>query len=436
MRNSSGTLFEVIAGNTGPKHIAVIGSGGKTGTIQRLAKEARRAGKKAVINTTTKMWLPDLPVAQSAAEAAEMLKTESVVWAGSVLAKEGKLAALPLEEEKQLEGLADLILTEADGSRGLPLKYPGKNEPVIPKSADLILILLGLDCLGRPLREVCHRPETIPESLDVRQEEPVTPALAAKILKTGYLNPLPTVPFFILLNASERQPEESDISALAQRLPAGHCLIWLKDGRILTDSEIKTAEEPLMDKRSLRIGAVLMASGAGKRFGGDKLFAKVKGRTLIERTMENIPAETFEKILVVSKDERILELSKRYGFTPVANAAPEEGISSSVRLGTQGLAGLDAAMYFVCDQPYLTADTVRALVRRAEEEPGKIIVPEAEGRRGNPCIFPAAYFQELMALRADTGGKAVISQHPQAVRTLTVPMRELLDIDKKEDLPT
>ena len=184
----------------------------------------------------------------------------------------------------------------------------------------------------------------------------------------------------------------------------------------------------------MRIGAVIMAAGLGERFGGDKLFAGIGGKTMIENTLQQIPKETFETVVVVAKDERILLLGQKYGYTSVRNENPEEGISGSIRLGTERVQNLDAAMYLVCDQPYLTEEVIRNLAEAAKEEPERIIVPEAEGRWGNPCVFPKKFFEALLELTGDTGGKAVIRKNQDSVRTVTVPAKSLMDIDRKEDL--
>ena len=63
-----------------------------------------------------------------------------------------------------------------------------------------------------------------------------------------------------------------------------------------------------------------------------------------------------------------------------------------------------------------------------------IFAPEAEGRRGNPVLFPAALFEELLQVTGDRGGRQVIAAHPDLLRTVTVPAAELKDIDTKEDM--
>ena len=56
------------------------------------------------------------------------------------------------------------------------------------------------------------------------------------------------------------------------------------------------------------------------------------------------------------------------------------------------------------------------------------------GVRGNPCVFPARFFPELLALEGDRGGSAVIKSHPDALRLFEAPARELLDVDTPEAL--
>ncbi|MBQ7754245.1 MAG: hypothetical protein IJR78_00760, partial [Clostridia bacterium] len=59
---------------------------------------------------------------------------------------------------------------------------------------------------------------------------------------------------------------------------------------------------------------------------------------------------------------------------------------------------------------------------------------EAEGKRGNPVIFPASLFPELVQISGDKGGRRVIAAHRDLLRTVQVPAWELKDIDRKEDM--
>ena len=64
----------------------------------------------------------------------------------------------------------------------------------------------------------------------------------------------------------------------------------------------------------------------------------------------------------------------------------------------------------------------------------KIIVPVSGGKRGNPCIFPRRYFEELSKLCGDKGGRRVIEKHMDDVEYVRAEEYELFDIDTAEDM--
>jgi probable selenium-dependent hydroxylase accessory protein YqeC len=67
------------------------------------------------------------------------------------------------------------VLVEADGSRGLPFKAPADHEPVIPSSATLVVVVVGIDALGRPIGETAHRAERVLALTGRSVDDPVTP---------------------------------------------------------------------------------------------------------------------------------------------------------------------------------------------------------------------------------------------------------------------
>jgi len=179
-----------------------------------------------------------------------------------------------------------------------------------------------------------------------------------------------------------------------------------------------------MDMRA--VACVLLAAGAGSRFGGGKLLAEFGGERLFERAMNVLPKELFSRVAVVSGCEDILA---------VRNSAPEKGVSLSIRLGLEAAKPCSAVLFLVCDQPLLRKESVLRILEAGAAHPERIIAPEGpDGRLGNPCLFPAAYFPELAALEGDRGGKRVIRAHPEAVLTVPLPEEELFDTDTKEDL--
>ena len=107
------------------------------------------------------------------------------------------------------------------------------------------------------------------------------------------------------------------------------------------------------------------------------------------------------------------------------NQQADQGQSASIRLGAERLVAdpqVDAAIFSVVDQPFLTSAIFETLISAWAMRPATICVATYAGQRGNPALFPRAYFEELMALRGDVGGRDVVRGHPDAVHE--VPMSD------------
>ncbi len=158
---------------------AIVGGGGKTTLMLRLAAELSKKGT-VIVCTTTHIRAPEnMPLLLNAGEAAlkDALEKHRVICAGE--REEGKLIAprLPMET---LITLADYVLVEADGSKGLPLKAHASHEPQIPACAKRVLYVVGADGIGKPVFEAAHRPELYAALIGKTAEHIVTPEDAAR----------------------------------------------------------------------------------------------------------------------------------------------------------------------------------------------------------------------------------------------------------------
>ena len=93
-----------------------------------------------------------------------------------------------------------------------------------------------------------------------------------------------------------------------------------------------------------------------------------------------------------------------------------------------------AVLFQVSDQPMLRRETVAAEVDFFRQHPDKLVGLSHNGVRGNPCIFPAAYFPELLALTEDHGGSSVIRRHGEDLLLFEAPALELEDADTRQAL--
>lgn len=191
---------------------------------------------------------------------------------------------------------------------------------------------------------------------------------------------------------------------------------------------MKNSEQPA-------IGCVILAAGSSIRFGENKLFAQIDGKSMIERAFEAVPADQLCDIVVVTQYDRIVSLAGSYGFRYILNRHPELGLSRSVMLGTEALKDrCGGILYLVSDQPRLKRDSISRMLDVFRKHPDSIVGMSSGGKRGNPCVFPKAYFDELCNLSGDKGGRTVIEQHEDDLILFEVSDIELTDIDTPDDL--
>lgn len=150
--------------------VALVGGGGKTGAMLTISRELADGGWRVLASTTTRVGpsvSASMPVLTMMGEEPPVELSQAMSECGRVFLSagqgtDGKLLGLDpwiLTDIKERR-LADVVIVEADGARQLPLKAPGKHEPLIPLGADLVLPVAGLDALGRPIEEgSVHRPE-------------------------------------------------------------------------------------------------------------------------------------------------------------------------------------------------------------------------------------------------------------------------------------
>lgn len=185
----------------------------------------------------------------------------------------------------------------------------------------------------------------------------------------------------------------------------------------------------------MKVGGVLLASGAGTRFGGNKLLVPVEGVPLYRRAMDTLAGAGLDRLAVCSAYSEVLELSAALGFAPIFNPSAAEGVSASIRLGLSAMDGMDGVLFSVCDQPRLTTESIIRLKNAFLESKTALCALSWRGVRGNPVIFPRDLFGELAALTGDTGGGAVIRAHPDRLMLVEASSpRELADVDTPADL--
>ena len=184
------------------------------------------------------------------------------------------------------------------------------------------------------------------------------------------------------------------------------------------------------------VWAIVLAAGAGSRFGGGKLLARLGGRPIIETVLDNLREAPVDKtIVVVGADaQRLREVCVRYGVRTVTNREWERGQSRSFLAGLRECGGR-AAVVLLGDQPFVGADAVERLVA-AFAQGANVAVATYGGKRRNPVLFSREVWPLLEAeLAGDEGARSVLRRHPELV--VEVPCEGVgdpTDVDTREDL--
>lgn len=183
--------------------------------------------------------------------------------------------------------------------------------------------------------------------------------------------------------------------------------------------------------------ALILAGGAGRRFGGGKLLADLAGAPVIRRVADAVAAAGFGEMVIVTGAEDARIRTALNGVAARIRNAPDwaEGMAATLRAGIATLAP-DAAgvCVFLGDMPLVPVQACPALIKAAAAA-GYAARPRVDGKPGHPVAFTRAAFADVMQLSGDQGATALLKQRRDAVAYLdTDESGALTDIDTPADL--
>lgn len=187
------------------------------------------------------------------------------------------------------------------------------------------------------------------------------------------------------------------------------------------------------ERRYFMISAIVMASGLSKRMGENKLKLLIDGKEMYKYTVDLVAEMDFRPKILVSNDEEILNYGKEKGFEVFDNPNADIGKSESIRIGVENSPEkLEGYMFFVCDQPFVSKETVEKITETFHKDPTKITVPYYDGKRGAPMLFPANSREGLLGLKGDEGGVLLLEEQ-SVEKVLIEEGMEHTDIDTPKD---
>ena len=185
------------------------------------------------------------------------------------------------------------------------------------------------------------------------------------------------------------------------------------------------------------IGALILAAGGSKRLGSPKQLVMRDGETLVRRAAKAASAAGARPVMVVLGADAAQvspELAKLRHVRTVINEHWATGLASSLATGLRALmeiAGCDAVLVMLADQPMVDAPALRKLIAAFNRE-HRIVAAAYAGTVGVPAIFGCEHVRDLMRLTGDRGAGQWLRSHPDKVTTVSLPEAEV-DVDTMTD---
>ncbi len=425
--------------------VSLVGAGGKTTAMFRLAHELVSLGWR-VVTTTTTMIRPPTPdqSEETILEADPTLLLQKVeraleshhhltVATRQKQDEKGKLVGLQPELVSKLATLPSIeaLIVEADGARGRSLKAPAPHEPPVSPATSILVPMMAIDALSQPLDEkIAHRPELIARLTGASLGDLITPEVAAQVIahpEGGLKNAPPSARLTPLINKVDSSTLAS-AQEVAQHLISAHSIDRVLLGAV-------TEPEPVLECWT-KVAGIILAAGESRRLGHPKQLLPLGEKTMLEHVVEVALSSPLQEVVVILgyRAEEMRPLLK--GVKVVVNEEWPQGMSGSLRVGLGALSPhFEACLFFLADQPKVAPQLVESIVSRHRRTLAPIVAPRFRGRRGNPVLFARPLFPELSSLQGEEGGRSLIEKHGHLVEWVEVDSADyFLDIDTQEDL--
>ena len=182
----------------------------------------------------------------------------------------------------------------------------------------------------------------------------------------------------------------------------------------------------------MRIGALVLAAGAGRRFGGIKQLAEVDGRPLLEHALLAVKVLSPRVVVLGHAADAVRTRVDLHGARSVLCEDWEEGQAASLRFGIAALGEVDAAVIALGDMPGVTPAAIDAVVGAWDGEADAARATYA-GRPGHPVLLSRTLLDRAAELRGDVGFRPLLER--ARVREVECGhLADPADIDTREEL--
>lgn len=166
----------------------------------------------------------------------------------------------------------------------------------------------------------------------------------------------------------------------------------------------------------VKVGAVVLAAGASRRFGSDKRFHDLDGMPMLARTLGAYRSVFADVAAVLRPGEAAAaELVAAANCRVVLAPDAALGQSRSLAAGVAAMAACDGLLIGLGDMPLVEPATLHRLATALAAAPDYVVRPRCRGRAGNPIAFPAALFDAMQRLNGDQGARRIVAEHERVL---------------------
>uniref|UniRef100_A0A2U9IKQ3 4-diphosphocytidyl-2C-methyl-D-erythritol kinase n=1 Tax=Acidianus sulfidivorans JP7 TaxID=619593 RepID=A0A2U9IKQ3_9CREN len=182
----------------------------------------------------------------------------------------------------------------------------------------------------------------------------------------------------------------------------------------------------------MRIGAVVLAAGEGKRFEGNKLLVQIKGKPVIKYVLNSLG--NLERVVIVGKYAKEL-LDYLDNEVVIYNPYWNKGISTSIKLGIRFYSDYDGVLIVLGDMPLVTKNDIDNIISKFDDK-CYAVIPEYNSTLGNPVLLSSKLFGKLMSIEGDQGAKQILRniEEKEKIYTVKCGIGVITDVDTKEDV--
>jgi len=188
-----------------------------------------------------------------------------------------------------------------------------------------------------------------------------------------------------------------------------------------------------------RVGCIVLAAGAGHRFGGHKLVAPLRGKPLLQYAVDAASGSRALccTLVVGSQGARVLDAVNPRRCSVSVNAHWADGIASSLRCGLRAHVDDDACIVLIGDQPFVTSMDIDRLIDvwESARPSAPIVALRVSDTWGAPVLFSRRDFAKVRSLDGDAGAKRYAAQQSQRLIFVDAgDSNAFADVDTSEDL--